>query len=327
MLDDMVWETDGFSRRDFFLLAVETQTHDPICYLDGQTVCAFLGELVKERHIDIHALASLLRTWRLREAERVGLGGRRGGPRLPAWAPASRPSKEVRERNDRLWREAQDWTALVKLNEDFLMDSWCGRQDISTPYCYGPFPPIMMELMESLLQLHEYRILTIGAQPGYTSAPLNESGNVYSQYRLIPYVDFLIPFEGAVTQNFCEALIRDGRLMTSITDFCPEPSAFWPGSHDAALTAYERRAASRNELREEGWVGTHSLPKQPIPRHETFFNEVTAAKQDLIWCVLCLNHDADVVKLDDKAFMEAMKRTDVLHLVIEHARKAGLKRS
>jgi hypothetical protein len=91
------------------------------------------------------------------------------------------------------WRTAKSFSDLCVLNRKFL------RGEIEeTPYHCGPIVEETIPLVESLLRLHDFQMLTHNSQPYTDAYPSLFEGKWY-QGKQRPYVSFVVPRKHAVS--------------------------------------------------------------------------------------------------------------------------------
>jgi len=124
------------------------------------------------------------------------------------------------------WQAAESWIALVQLNREFILQSQAG-EDVRTPYHTGPLDEETIELIPGLLRLHEYRLLTVCSQPMENEGPCLDDGR-WKEDKQVPFVQFLMPYEGATTEAFISNLINDSQLTTHVYDY--RNDTVWPNT-------------------------------------------------------------------------------------------------
>ena len=148
------------------------------------------------------------------------------------------------------WQDAESWIALVQLNREFILQSQAG-EDVQTPYHDGPLCEETIELIPGLLRLHEYRLLTVCSQPMELKVLWDKESHMWIESKQVPFVEFLIPYEGETTKAFISNLIKDSQLITHV---CDDRNNFWPDSNAVEIVVtMSRESTSYDALLRTEW--------------------------------------------------------------------------
>lgn len=128
------------------------------------------------------------------------------------------PDAERRE-NDLRWEKAEDFATVICLNRSFLRG-----ETRSTVYHRAPVDAETLPLVESLLRLHDFGILTHDGQPQLQENPelitLNGKSFWYGRKQRA-FLCLLVPrLEGPISsyslQTFCDLLLQHPSIITHI---------------------------------------------------------------------------------------------------------------
>jgi hypothetical protein len=118
--------------------------------------------------------------------------------------PNSKANHYIGEHYEKLWRAAENLSHLCELNRKFLLG---GIPE--TPYHGGPIDPETIPLVESLLKLHDFQLVTESSQPYEHSAfKLREE---WAERQQRPFVSFIMPREHG--RSFFEMLKKRPELV------------------------------------------------------------------------------------------------------------------
>ncbi|CAD6568545.1 MAG: hypothetical protein ASARMPRED_001856 [Alectoria sarmentosa] len=152
------------------------------------------------------------------------------------------PGAERRKNNLR-WHEVDNYAAAIRLNRSYLLgETW------STIYSCGLINAETLPLVEGLLRLHDFRILTFSGQPQLRETP--ELITVYGKSfwygtKQRAYLDLLVPRLGepilsASLQTFCHLLLHHPGVVTQIKDDIPGRTPYSPPAEVQDNFAEER---------------------------------------------------------------------------------------
>ena len=163
-----------------------------------------------------------------------------------------------RRENDLRWEKAENFAAVIRLNRSFLHG-----ETRSTVYHGAPVDSETLPLVESLLRLHDFGILTYTGQPQLQENPEFITVNGRSFWygtKQRAFLCFLVPrLEGPISsanlRTFCDLLLRHPSVVTHIVDDSPERT---PRSAPAKIQSntveehypltLERKATTAEEL-------------------------------------------------------------------------------
>jgi hypothetical protein len=186
-----------------------------------------------------------------------------------------------------------------------------------------------MDLVPSLLRIHDYGIMTTQSQPA-VAGPLETGDGGYFERRQIPFVTFFILCEDAATEGFLNALLNDSRLVVSAIDFRQDSPVLWPKSctGDSSVT-YDRSGRSMDGLLKAQWESSYGMEAGPFLFEESDLGEVSAAiGLPLVFCAITQRHDLQVVELPEAEFLRRVESINVLEIVegyaVEHLQRLKL---
>jgi hypothetical protein len=154
---------------------------------------------------------------------------------------------EPGEHYEELWEAATDFSHLWALNRKFLLG-----EIPETPYHAGPIDDETIPLVEGLLKLHDFRLLTDGSQP-YEHQHAFRLGEEWAEYQQRPYVTFTMPGEDGQGLEFFKRLKKRPEIVVQASEL--HPFRVLPGSHEQVVVSRERIAKTAEDLETTPWKG------------------------------------------------------------------------
>jgi len=202
------------------------------------------------------------------------------------------------------WENAQDWSQLIQLNREFILDSRAGKC-VTTPYWLSPLFDETTPLIDALLRLHDLGLLTTGSQP-QISSKIGEDDEGYYECKQIPFVDFMVP-RGEAVLPLVEKLLEDKELICQVIELGPGLSRFWPGSYTERVeVTHYRIGQSKEQLPSAKWIVQTTFPKEPLALEDTSFDELPSTKEKyFFWCIIATRDDIDLLRRVEDHAIEA----------------------
>lgn len=135
------------------------------------------------------------------------------------------------------------WT----LTENFF---FLKKEIPETPYHIGPVEDETLPLIDGLLRLHDFRLLTDGSQP-YEHQCVRNVDQEYVEYQQRPYVSFLMAGENDQALKFFEMLKSQSEI--AVRAFELYSYKLLPGSHEQIVISRERIAKPGERLESMTW--------------------------------------------------------------------------
>jgi hypothetical protein len=149
-----------------------------------------------------------------------------------------------------LWKACEDFDQLIELNRKFLK----GEID-STPYHVGPIETETELLVQDLLQLHDYRLLTFNGQPFENQESFwNEDSQSWADYQQRPYLSFIMEGQtgnDAAYLTLFKLLKSTTNVVVRATKVCSS-EAVHESDHEVVVTR-ERLSQTTENLKSQPW--------------------------------------------------------------------------
>ena len=147
----------------------------------------------------------------------------------------------------KLWRAAKDFSEVCELNRKFVKGE-IGQ----TPYCGGALSSESAPLVEGLLKLHDFQLITDCSQPYEHSYKENEDKTYWIERLQRPYVTFIMQGgDGSKAPEFFKMLKKRLEIIISAANIFAFSKL--PGSHGRAVVTYQRCAKMKKDLATTKW--------------------------------------------------------------------------
>ena len=133
------------------------------------------------------------------------------------------------------------------LNQKFLLG-----EIPETPYYGGKINDETIPLVESLLRIHDFQLLTDNGQPYEHQRP-SKFGDEWAEYEQRPYVSFTMPGLDGRSLEFFSSLKHRPEILVHACKL--DPFRVLPGSDDRVAVTRKRRAKTAKSLSSTEWVG------------------------------------------------------------------------
>lgn len=150
------------------------------------------------------------------------------------------------EHSEKLWTAATNFSQLCSLNRKFLLGKMA-----QTPYHFGPIDDETIPLVQPLLELHDFGLLTIGSQP-YDHDFCYEEGTGWVERQQRPFVDFLMSGDDGQYLKFFQALTKRAEIAVRVSQIYPFD--ILQGSHKGVTVSRQRIAKRAKQLKKQQWV-------------------------------------------------------------------------
>lgn len=163
----------------------------------------------------------------------------------------------------KLWRAAEDFSDLLVLNQKFLLG-----EIPETPYHCGPIDDETIPLVESLLRLHDFQLLTDNSQPYEHKRPFR-LGDDWAEYEQRPYVSFTMSALPGWDRELLALLRHQPDILVQASTLYPYELV--PGSDKQVVVSRDRIAKTTKDLRSTTWKPiTMALTDVDISNEEFF---------------------------------------------------------
>ena len=174
------------------------------------------------------------------------------------------------------------------LNQKFLL----GEIPV-TPYHGGKIDDETIPLVESLLRIHDFQLLTDNSQP-YEHQRRSKFDDEWAEYEQRPYVSFTMPGLHGRSLEFFASLKHRPEIMVHACKL--DPFMALPGSDDEVTVTRERIAKTAESLSRTEWVGlTWALRNVDISGNDYYCLDALRRADPVVFMVaarewgVCLN--------------------------------------